>query len=181
MLVKGTALRTTLASIEEVYGVAGLAKVRRALPEAAAAAVDTGILASSSYPVSLAAALQDTVRSELGAGSLLANRRVGAAAGRIDFGGVYRVFLRASSYELLLRSMDRAFRQYNSRGTVKWSRIVTGEAEGTVSDVQGYTEPMWTAIAGRTESLLLLGGASIATAQITRFSAADADLQLRWR
>lgn len=181
MFVKGTAIRTTLTAIEEVFGAAGLAKVRAALPPEVRAQLGGMVLASQSYPIAVSAAIQEAVRVQLGAGLLHANRKVGAAAGRIDFGGVYRVFLRASSYELMLRSMDRAFRQYNSQGEVIFGRIVPGEAEGSVRGVTGYTEPMWTAIAGRIDALLLLGGAQAATTTVVDWDAEHGDLRLRWR
>lgn len=181
MFVKGTAVRTTLAAIEEVYGAAGLDKVRAALPPEIATELSGLVLATKSYPISVAAAIQEAVRTELGQGTLQANRKVGAAAGRIDFGGVYRVFLRASSYEMLLGSLDRAFRQYNSQGRVSWERIEKGEADGSIREVTGYTEAMWAAIAGRLEALLLLSGAKSATATIHSTSPEHVELRLRWK
>lgn len=180
MLVKGTAIRATLAAIEEIYGREGLARVRAALPQHEAL-LGGLVLASSNYPVEFARDVQGAIREVLGGGRVQANRKVGAAAGRADFGTVYRVFLRASSYELMLRSLDRAFRQYNSQGHVHWDDLGTGYAVGRILGVEGYSEAMWHAIAGRLEALLLLGGAKQATALVVSFSETELQLRLRWQ
>lgn len=179
--MKGTAIRTTLSAIAETYGPDAVIKVRAALPDDVKDELEGGVLASRGYPVRVPAAIQEAIRVELGGGRLDANRKIAATAGRIDFGGVYKIFVRAASYELLLRSMERAFRQYNSKGRVCWHRIETGLGEGTIDQVAGYTEPMWSAVAGRVEALLLLAGAKDATVTVTRWAGDGCDMRLRWK
>lgn len=166
MVVKGTSIRNVLSGVEAAFGAEAVARVVSALPERIKRQIEPFVLATSTYPVEVSAALQEAIRTVLGAGSLTANRKVGAAAARIDFSGIYRVFIRVAQYETLLRGLDRAWRQYNSQGTVAWSFIGDGEARGTVRDVEGFNEPMWSSIAGRLETILLLGGASKASVGI---------------
>ena len=181
MQIKGTAVRATLAAIEHAYGAAGLAKVHAALPAKERTTLTGLVLASTMYPVALSAALHEAIRTALGNGTLHANRKVGIAAGQIDWAGVYRVFLQFSSYEVLLRSMNRAFRQYNSQGELYWDRIGAGEAEGGVRGVSGYTEPMWTAVAGRLEAILVLAGAASASAVLHDVTSEGVLLRVRWK
>ncbi len=166
MQVRGVALRTTLAAIELELGASALDRVMRALPPETRETLAPGVLAASSYDVKHQAALHETVRVVLGEGSLELNRRVGARAAKIDFGGVYRVFVIAASYERLLRSADRAFRQYNSQGAVVWKTIERGRAEAEIVGVDGWNEAMWHALAGRLETLLRLGGARRASVRV---------------
>lgn len=181
MQVAGVALRTTLQAVEEEYGHDVRRRVWQALPEEVRAALSPEVVATAFYPVAHQAALHEAVRTVAGGGDLAANRRVGARAARTDFGGVFRVFVLASSYEALLRGADRAFRRYNSQGYVAWDRIGQGEAEGRVGGVEGYVESMWHAVAGRLESLLVLGGAKHAEVRVLTWSSTGMTLAARWR
>lgn len=179
MQVRGLAIRTTLQALEAEFGADASRRVMAALPPAVREAFSPVVLAASQYPVTHQAALHEAVRTVLGGTG--ANHRIGAAAARIDFGGVYRVFVLASSYESLLRGSDRAFRRYNSQGYVAWDHIGHGEARGRVGGVEGYVEGMWHAIAGRLEALLVLGGAKHAHVAIESWSPTDATFAARWR
>jgi hypothetical protein len=178
--IKGTAVRSVLEGIEAAYGANALARVKAALPPAVRAEIEPSVLASKEYGVAVNAALHDAVSEVLGAGSIAANRRVGAEAARIDFRGVYSVFLRVADYETLLRRLDRAFRQYNSQGHVTWEEIRPGRAQGRIDGVEGFTEPMWQAIAGRLEALLVLAGAKRATTTVESWSSKHCAFLARW-
>lgn len=178
--MKGVALRTTLAAIELELGKSALDRVMRAVPPDTRETLAPGVLAASSYDIRHQAALHEAVREVLGEGTFLANRRVGARAAKIDFGGVYRVFVVAASYERLLRSADRAFRQYNSQGAVVWNRIERGSADGEVCGVDGWTEAMWHALAGRLETLLVLGGAKHASVRVEAAASTGCRMHAEW-
>lgn len=180
MQVKGVALRTTLLAIELEHGKDAFDRVMRAVPPDTREVLAPGVLASSSYDIRHQAALHDAVREVVGGGDLDANRRVGARAAKIDFGGVYRVFVIVASYERLLRIADRAFRQYNSQGAVVWRSIERGRAEGEVCGVDGWTEAMWHALAGRLETLLLLGGARRASVRVEAPSPGGCAMHAEW-
>ena len=180
MQVKGVALRTTLLSIELELGKDALDRVMRAVPPDTREALAPGVLAASSYDIRHQAALHEAVREQLGAGTFTANRRVGARAAKIDFGGVYRVFVIAATYERLVRTADRAFRQYNSQGAVVWKRIERGHADGEVVGVDGWTEAMWHALAGRLETLLVLGGAKHATVRVEAPTSTGCHMHAEW-
>ena len=181
MQVKGVALRTTLEMLASELGQGARDRVWSALPPDVRDALAAGLLPSTSYPVAYQAALHQAIRSEVGGGELWANRRVGAAAARRDFGGIYRVFVLASSYERLLRGVGRAFRHYNSQGAVAWEHIGEGSAMGHISEVDGYVEGMWHAIAGRLETLLVMGGAHQASVVVEAWSPTSVTLRATWR
>lgn len=180
MWVKGVAVRTTLQAIEGEFGKDGLARVMESLPEETRSAFAPYVIATGHYDVHHQAALHEAVRAVLGSGDVTANRRIGARAARIDFGGIYRVFVRAAGFVYLLRGVERAFRQYNSRGSVTWEVVEKGFARCRVEDVEGYNEAMWTAILGRFETLLVLAGAQRANAHIRSFSGSSATLEIDW-
>lgn len=151
-----------------------------ALPPDTRDAIYPVVLAASTYDIHHQSAIHEAVRTILGRGGYDANRRIGARAAKIDFGGVYRVFVLAASYERLLGGADRAFRQYNSQGYVTWPILRRGEARGHVGGVVGYTDAMWHALAGRLETLLLLGGARSAQVRLTSSAADHAELEAQW-
>ncbi|HTJ82980.1 MAG TPA: hypothetical protein VL400_14770 [Polyangiaceae bacterium] len=180
MLVKGTSVRTILLAIERGFGAEGLARVKSVLPDDVRRQVDVPALASKTYPVEVSAALHDAIRSELGRGSLVANRKVGIEAARIDFGGVYSVFLRFRDYESLLRGLERAWLQYNSRGSVRWEDVAGDHTRGTIEGVDGFNEGMWHSIAGRLETILILAGAKKSSVLVDAWSPQHVAFTVRW-
>lgn len=180
MEVRGVSIRTILEAIERAFGADGLARVKEELDPRTRAHLEPMVLASSFYPISVSADLHRAVRRLFGAGGLGANRRVGSEAARLDFGGVYRLFIRAADYETLLRGLDRAWLRYNSRGVVLWDELGAGSARGQVRDVDGYTEEMWHSIAGRLEQILIMGGAKKAAVNVVDWSPEQVTFQARW-
>ena len=180
MQTKGTAIRALLVAIEETYGTDGLAQVKDALSAEHRALLSGLLLPTKLYPIEVAAALHEAVRVLFGLGTMTANRRIGIAAARKDFSGVYRVFVRFMEFENVLKRADSAFKQYNSQGTISWSELRADHAVGTVTDVRGWTEPMWHAFLGRFEAVLALCGARVATAKVVRFSDTELAFELYW-
>ncbi len=138
------------------------------------------VLASSMYSIEVPCAIHEAVRVQLGGGSVSANRKLGAAAAREDFRGVYRIFIRIADYPRLLQGIERAWRQYNSRGEVSWTLRGDSEAECVISDVNGYSEAMWHSIAGRFETMLVLSGAKRASVAVSEWSDNRVALRARW-
>ena len=180
MLVKGTSVRNILLAVEGAFGAHAVERVRAALTDEVRGHVDRGVLASRMYPVGVSAELHTAIQRELGGGSIMANRRVGMEAAQIDFGGVYRVFLRMKDFRSLLEGLDRAWRQYNSRGHVRWTNIGDGTASGEIEGVDGFNEGMWHSIAGRLETILLLAGAKKASVQVNDCSPQYVKFAVRW-
>jgi uncharacterized protein (TIGR02265 family) len=180
MQIKGTAVRSMLLGLEQVSGPADVARVKAAMPPGIRRQIEPLVLASKYYPVEVSAALQEAIRTELGGGSCTMNHRIGAEAARIDFGGVYTVFLRFMDYEKTLRRLDRAWRQYNSQGEVVWKEIGKTSARAVIQGATGFNEPMWHAIAGRVEAVLLLAGAKKASTKVADWSAEGCTLEVAW-
>ncbi len=180
MHVMGTAVRTLLLAIQSEYGDEALAKVKGALPEPVQRELEKPVLASATYPIEVSASLHEAIRTQLGGGTFVVNRKLGIAAARMDFSGVHRVFIRVADYETLLHATARAWVRYNSHGRVEWSHITARSATGTVRYVLGYTEAMWHAIAGRIETILILGGAKSASCVVEAFSDKHVVYQVTW-
>lgn len=180
MQVMGTAVRTLLLAIQSEYGDDGLAKVKAALPESVQRQLEKPVLATVAYPVEVSASLHEAIRTQLGGGTFVVNRKLGMVAARIDFSGVHRVFIRVADYETLLHATARAWGRYNSHGRVEWSNITSSSATGTVKYVVGYTEAMWHAIAGRIETILILGGAKNASCTVQEFTDRQVVYHVLW-
>lgn len=169
-----------LLGLERVAGPAEVARVRAAMPPEIRRQLEPMVLASKHYPVAVSAALQDAIRSVLGGGSCAMNHRIGMEAARIDFRGVYTVFLRVADYQTTLERLDGAWKQYNSQGEVVWSTMSRTFARGEVRGVTGFNEPMWHAVAGRLEATMLLAGAKKASGKVTSWSPDACTLEIGW-
>jgi hypothetical protein len=180
MRIKGTAIRSVLLGLERFAGAAEVERVKAAMPAEIRKLIEPMVLASKYYPVTVSAALQEAIRTELGAGSCTLNHRIGMEAARLDFGGVYIVFLRVADYETTLRRLDSAWKQYNSQGEVVWLSIGPTAARGHIRGVSGFNEPMWHAVAGRLEGIILLAGAKKASAKVLSWAPDNCVLDIGW-
>ncbi len=180
MLIKGTALRSTIAAIELVAGPVGLARVISTLRADVRGLVETGLLASKGYPPSVSAALHIAVRDALGAGTWAMNHKVGLMAARVDYGGVYRAVLWTLDEGALLDRLPRSWRQYNSAGGVTIERG-PGRALASIEGVHDFNLGMWTAIAGRVEGLFSMVGSKEARARVTNPGDTRCQIDVRWK
>ena len=165
MLIKGAGIRSLLLAIERLEGPEALAAVKAAVPEHIRQQLKPRVLASRQYPVEVSASLQEAVRDVLGGGSWEISHRLGVEAAFIDFGTIYRVFLRALDYGSVWDRIERAFGQYNSQGTARWTDRTRTSARGIVTGVSGFNDGIWNSVAGRVQGLLLLSGAKRASAR----------------
>ncbi|MEJ7733678.1 MAG: hypothetical protein WKG00_31345 [Polyangiaceae bacterium] len=181
MLFKGAGIRSLLIAIERLEGAEGLAAVKAAAPAGVRARIEPQVLASRQYPVEISAALQIAVRDTIGGGSWEISHRLGVEAAYIDFKGIYRVFLRAMDYGSVWNRIERAFAQYNSQGSVKWTDRTRTSARGQVTGVIGYNDGMWSSVAGRVQGLLLLSGAKEASARAFDGTPQSCSFEATWR
>ena len=180
MQAKGASIRNVLVALERVAGKEVLAKVLETLSPAARTKLEGPILVSTFFPMSISAEIHAGIRQIVGNGTWAMNRKVGAEAARIDFKGVYKVFLRLMDYDATLDRLVPAFRQYNSQGEVRWLERGHDTASFEVVGVEGFNEGQWESIAGRLEAVLLLCGAKSATVTLTRAWPTECQGQLSW-
>jgi hypothetical protein len=181
MQIKGAAIRSTLAAIQQVRGRDGLAAVTRALPpEARTIALDQPPLAMGWYPVEVLAAIHVAVRDELAAGDWALSHKLGIEAAKIDFGHLYRLALRAVTPLSIWDRIERMWRTYNSRGRFRWVDRRPGIAHAIIQDVAGYNRGMWNAAAGRAEQLMLMAGARASEVRIVRASDSLSEFDAMW-
>jgi hypothetical protein len=179
-LVKGTAVRSLLLGLEQATSAADVARVRAAMPEVHRRALEPVVLASKYYPLAVHASVHETIRTELGGGGCLINRRAGFEAARIDFRGVYGIFVRVADFQTTLRLMDRAWKRYNTHGDVHVRCHEGQTATVHVDGVDRYNEGMWHCTAGRAEGILTIAGAAKAMATVVSWSPTGCEYQLRW-
>jgi hypothetical protein len=130
--------------------------------------------------VEIAAAVHKAIHDTVGRGAWLMNHRLGMEAARADFGAVYRAFIRVMDYDFVLDRIERAWGQYNSMGHITISNRTTGRASVRVSDVEGYSEGMWHAIAGRLQGVLLVSGAKSASVRVLSWTPTGSNMEASW-
>lgn len=179
--VKGATLRNILLAVERIAGKEASQKIVASVSPTSRKILEGPILVSTFWPVEVSSELHLGIREVLGKGeSWEMNRKVGGEAARIDYGTIYRAFLKLLDYESTLDRFGGVWRQYNSRGEVRWTERKHGQAVCDVVDVAGFNEGQWTSIAGRMEAVILLSGAKRAACEVIRPRATDCTLSLRW-
>lgn len=177
--IKGTALRGLMLAIERVAGPEGAAAVRAALPPQVQETL-ARVLPSGDYPIEVAAEVHYAVRRTIGKGTFNLNYELGVEAARIDFRGVYRAVLWATTYESLFARVARSWHRYNSVGEVTWTLIEDGQARGHITGVAGWHLGMWLTVAGRVAGLLGLSGAKEPRVVVVRQNANGAEFHASW-
>jgi hypothetical protein len=181
MQVKGAAIRSTLAAIQQVRGRDALLAVSRAMPaEQRAIAFDQPPLAMGWYPVEVLAAVHVAVRDELAGGDWALSHKLGMEAAKIDFGHIYRLALRAVTPMSIWDRIERMWRTYNTRGRFRWVDRRPGIAHAILQDLSGYNRGMWNAAAGRAEQLMLMAGARAAEVRIIRATDSLCEYDAMW-
>jgi len=180
MQQKGAAIKSTLQSIANLYGEASLKRVKDLLPADVRAQIEPRVLPVAWYPIAVSAAIHEAIRDALGEGDWKVSHELGIEAARIDFTGVYRVFLRSMQYDTMWDRAERAWANYNSQGATKWSDREHGRAIGSISGVSGFNLGVWEAVAGRLEGLLQMSGAKGATIEVKDSSPTDCVLDALW-
>ena len=180
MFIKGTGIKSLLQAIEKQFGAAGLATVLERVPEEIRKQLEPVVLSGRMYPVEVSAGLQRAIWQTIGRHSWQVSYELGIEAGRIDFGGIYRVFLRVIDFDTLLDRTERAFRQYNSQGHARWLDRTRTSATAEVVDVSGFNDGIWHSIAGRYAGLLLLCGAKRAEVKVVESTATSCRFVASW-
>jgi hypothetical protein len=178
--IRGAGLRSLLQAIERVHGHESLEAVRRAVPPQLLEQIEPRILPVQWYPVEISAAFQVAVRDVLGSGKWDEAHRLGVAAAKIDFGGIYRIFVRTVSYETIWDRSSRAWAQYNSQGSAQWTDRREDGASGIVRGAAGYNMGLWQSVAGRTEGMLQMTGLRAASVSIEEASSTYCKFQAMW-
>ena len=177
---KGAAIKSTLQAIGNLHGASSLEGVKGRLPDAIRTQIEPRVIPVAWYPIAVSAAIHEAIRDEIGDGNREASHAIGVEAARIDFTGVYRVFLRSMQYDTMWDRAERAWSNYNSRGVGSWAERSPGHAVGVITGVSGFNLGVWEAVAGRLEGLLRMSGAKGATIEVRDFSATECRLDALW-
>jgi hypothetical protein len=177
---KGTAVRSTLQAIARLHGSEALAQVTSALPADVRARIEPHVLPVAWYPIEVSAAIHVAIRDLLGHGKWDASHAIGFEASKIDFNGIYRIFLRSLQYDTIWDRAQRAWVSYNSAGDIRWGERSPGGATGVITGVSGFNPGIWNAVAGRYQSLIVLSGARGASVEVKDATATGASLNALW-
>ena len=181
MFIKGVGIKSLLKALVNLHGEEGLHAVLGHLAPEIRAQLEPSVLAATMYPVIVSSSLQTAVYETVGAHSWRASYKLGIEAARIDFGGVYRVYLRVASYDEIWERIERAFAQYNSQGQAKWSERARGRRVGEITGVDGYNTGIWQSVAGRCAGILVMAGAKQADCDIEEPSPTRCLFRARWQ
>jgi hypothetical protein len=177
---KGTAIKSLFASIERLHGPEALKIVVAALPVAMRAKLDGPILAVGWYDTTLIGAIHLAVRDAVGRGDWAVSKPIGREAAGIDFGGVYRLLLRAVQYDTIWDRITRAWTHYNSAGKAEWIARSPGAATGLISGVEAFNPGQWWSIAGRCEKMLEMAGAKGTSVDPIEMTPTFAKIEALW-
>ena len=177
---KGVAVRSILLSIEKIWRPSGLVRVVKALPADIRVQLEPMVLAGQWYPVAVPAALHEALRDVFGGGSWKHSYAVGVAAGKLDFGGVYRFMVRQFSYDTIFTRLERAWRQYQSQGEVVWAITSAGFASGTVTGASGINQGIWLSVAGRVAAVLEIAGGRAAQCVVHEPTSTSCNFEVTW-
>lgn len=181
---KGVGIRSFLRALEEVYGPAAVVQTLALADAECAAAIREGrVLPTGWYPIEWVRSLHAAAQQATGAGPDL-SRRLGNAAMRADFRGVYRIFLVVLSPESLISKSARVFSTYFAQGTMTVVASRAGFAHVVFADCAGFDRSLWADIIGSSEAGLQLCGAKDTRFEVLR-GGGDADdffeIEARWR
>jgi hypothetical protein len=177
--IRGAGIRSLLLGIEKLHGPERLEEVKGAVPEHVREQIEH-VLPVQWYDVEVSASLQVAVRDVLGGGKWDESHRIGFEAAHIDFGGLYRVFVRAVSYETIWDRAPRIWSQYNSQGSAEWTDRREGYAIGRIRGAAGYNLGLWQSVAGRMEGMLQMTGLKTATVTVNESSSTYAKFEAMW-
>jgi hypothetical protein len=177
--IRGAGIRSLLLAIEKLHGPERLAEVKDAVPDHVREQIEH-VLPVQWYDVEVSSTLQVAVRDVLGGGKWDEAHRLGFEAARIDFGGLYRVFVRAVSYETIWDRAPRIWSQYNSQGSAEWTDRREGYAIGRIRGAAGYNFGLWESVAGRMEGMLQMTGLKTATVTVKESSSTYATFEAMW-
>ena len=181
---KGVGIRSFLRALEEVHGGATIElTLERADAECAASIREGRVLPPGWYPIECLRSLHAAAQEATGAGPEL-SRRLGNAAMRADFRGVYRIFLVVLSPESLVSKSARVFSTYYTRGAMHVSEKARGFVRVSFADCVGFDRNLWSDVVGSSEAGLELCGAKDIRFETLR-GGGDGDdffeIEVRWR
>lgn len=181
MMVKGSAVASTLRAVEKLHGPAAVLAVRAALPAHVRAVLDEHpVLPVRWYPVEVLAGIHVGVHDILGHGDWSRSHAIGVTAAREDFGNIYAVAIRALDAITVWNKIERMWTLYNSRGTFEWRELRRGSLHCFIRDVAGYNPGMWNAVAGRGQQLITMTGARGADVRVLRSTESEAEFDGTW-
>jgi hypothetical protein len=155
--VKGVAFRSVMAVVEDILGAGELERVLLSLPEDERETLESKVLHTGWYPISLYRALWRAIVETTECGDELV-RAIGASAIRRDMTGVYRMVFRVFSPETVFSITTTLFGQYYDTGSVRVESAPYG-ARVIYEGCQGFDRTMWIELLGSGEELLRLAGA----------------------
>ena len=177
---KGAAIRSTLQAVANLHGNDALEQIKGHLRKEIRAQIEPRILPVAWYPIEVSAAVHIAIRDVLGKGQWDMSHTIGIEAAKIDFNGIYRVFLRTMQYDTLWDRAQRAWDNYNSQGAAKWGNREGGSAKGFITGVTGFNRGIWNAVAGRFESLIALSGGRGASVEVEDPTATGCTFNALW-
>jgi hypothetical protein len=177
--LRGSVLRHNLKAIKNLHGGEGLERVLSALTPELRERVEN-VIGIEAVPVELFAALQEAVRIQVGHGKWDASHAIGSEASRLEFGGVYRVFIRAIQYDDVWDRIQRTWDHIVGSGAFRWIDRSEGHARAEIHGVPGFNLGCWYSAAGRAERMLLLSGAKSANVSIIEHGVGRAVFDAIW-
>jgi len=177
--LKGASLKHNLLAIQSLYGDETLAKVRSVMPPEYRERLEH-VTALDVLTPEIFGELHEAVRKVRGTNNWETAHAIGSEAARLEFGGIYRVLLRAVQYDTIWDRVERAWNHIVGRGAFKWIERRDDYAKADIVGVTNFHPALWHSAAGRAERLLLMSGAKSASVVMLEALPTRATFEAYW-
>ena len=177
--IRGSILKHNVKAIRNLYGESGWEQIKAHMPASIVARIEKATAIEPIEP-DVFAALHEALRQVHGGDNWETSFAVGSEAARVEFGGVYRVVLRAVQYDTIWDRIERTWNHIVGAGAFRWIERREGYVSAEIIGVTGFHPGIWASAAGRAERLLIMSGAKSASVTMLQASPTRATFEAYW-
>ncbi|MGZ3422369.1 MAG: hypothetical protein ACXWUG_10370 [Polyangiales bacterium] len=177
--IKGATLKHNLLAIQNLYGAEALAKIKAGVSPSVRERMEH-VTPLDMIPPEVFGEIHETMKQVLGTTGWDASHAVGSEAARLEFGGIYRVLLRAVQYDTVWDRIERTWNHIVGRGAFRWIERGDDFVKGEVVGVVNFHPGIWHSSAGRAERLLVMSGAKSAHVTMIETSPTRGSFEAYW-
>jgi hypothetical protein len=177
--LRGSVLKHNIKAILNLHGKAGWEKVKSHIAPPILERIEKATVLEPLEP-EIFAALHEALRQVYGGDHWEASFAVGSEAARVEFGGVYRVILRAVQYDTIWDRIERTWNHIVGAGAFRWIERREGFVSAEIVGVTGFHPGLWASAAGRAERLLIMSGAKSASVTMLQTTPTRATFEAYW-
>lgn len=136
--VKGVVLKARIEYLKKHFGEDAFDRLLENLKPETRAALRSGVLISSWYPVELSIEMMEAMDRVFGKGDLKLCRDMGRYSARASLGGVYKGYARENDFNFVNRMTPHMWSQYYDSGRMQTETLGNGKA---VTRIHDFAQP----------------------------------------